>query len=37
MYFSFLIKSGSRFFEERKFEIFHWFKLINMVNVYGKY
>ena len=37
MDFSFLIKKVHGFCEERKFEIFHWFKLINMDNVYGKY
>ena len=37
MDFSFLIKEVHSFCEERNFKIFHWFKLINMDNVYGKY
>ena len=35
--FSFLLKVMVGFFEEDKFQIFHLFKLIDMVDVWGKY
>ena len=37
MDFFFPFKSHGWFFEEDKFQIFHLFKLIDMVDVWGKY
>ena len=37
MDFFFPFKCDGRFFEEDKFQIFHLFKLIDMVDVWGKY